>query len=312
MTDDDILDQLDIDYPFPREALRAATERRTSLAPRLIAEIDRCVADPTQPTNRPNRLLFSIHLLAEWRERSAYRSLCALLRLPRSTLEEILGDALTETSPRVLASVFDGDPQPLHDLILDESADEYARDAGLDALAILTALDALPVAATERFLEEAFDRLQPRDDNHVWFGWENAIAQLGLERLAPLVRRAYDADFLLSTGGDFAEFEQELRKAIANGSADLKGSRRHNRLWDDTIAEMEGWHCFSAEAQRERDTDMDDEEDDDEGTDKKLAEILARLEERSTPHLNPYRSVGRNDPCPCGSGQKFKRCHGKT
>jgi preprotein translocase subunit SecA len=20
--------------------------------------------------------------------------------------------------------------------------------------------------------------------------------------------------------------------------------------------------------------------------------------------------VGRNDPCPCGSGQKFKKCHG--
>jgi preprotein translocase subunit SecA len=21
--------------------------------------------------------------------------------------------------------------------------------------------------------------------------------------------------------------------------------------------------------------------------------------------------VGRNDPCPCGSGKKFKACHGK-
>jgi preprotein translocase subunit SecA len=21
--------------------------------------------------------------------------------------------------------------------------------------------------------------------------------------------------------------------------------------------------------------------------------------------------VGRNDPCPCGSGLKFKKCHGK-
>jgi preprotein translocase subunit SecA len=21
--------------------------------------------------------------------------------------------------------------------------------------------------------------------------------------------------------------------------------------------------------------------------------------------------VGRNDPCPCGSGKKYKRCHGK-
>ena len=23
-----------------------------------------------------------------------------------------------------------------------------------------------------------------------------------------------------------------------------------------------------------------------------------------------YKDVGRNDPCPCGSGQKFKKCHG--
>jgi uncharacterized protein len=22
--------------------------------------------------------------------------------------------------------------------------------------------------------------------------------------------------------------------------------------------------------------------------------------------------VGRNDPCPCGSGRKFKQCHGRT
>lgn len=26
---------------------------------------------------------------------------------------------------------------------------------------------------------------------------------------------------------------------------------------------------------------------------------------------NPYAGVGRNDPCPCGSGKKFKNCHGK-
>jgi uncharacterized protein YecA (UPF0149 family) len=23
-----------------------------------------------------------------------------------------------------------------------------------------------------------------------------------------------------------------------------------------------------------------------------------------------WSSVGRNDPCPCGSGKKFKKCHG--
>jgi hypothetical protein len=27
-----------------------------------------------------------------------------------------------------------------------------------------------------------------------------------------------------------------------------------------------------------------------------------------TPYVNPLRGVGRNDPCPCGSGKKYKRC----
>lgn len=30
----------------------------------------------------------------------------------------------------------------------------------------------------------------------------------------------------------------------------------------------------------------------------------------TVPVRNPLRDVGRNDPCPCGSGKKFKKCHG--
>ena len=26
---------------------------------------------------------------------------------------------------------------------------------------------------------------------------------------------------------------------------------------------------------------------------------------------DPYANVGRNAPCPCGSGKKFKMCHGR-
>jgi preprotein translocase subunit SecA len=32
----------------------------------------------------------------------------------------------------------------------------------------------------------------------------------------------------------------------------------------------------------------------------------------STPALEPFvAAVGRNEPCPCGSGKKYKFCHGK-
>jgi preprotein translocase subunit SecA len=30
-----------------------------------------------------------------------------------------------------------------------------------------------------------------------------------------------------------------------------------------------------------------------------------------TPKDSVYTGVGRNDPCPCGSGKKYKQCHGK-
>ncbi|WP_299688021.1 YecA family protein [uncultured Vibrio sp.] len=28
--------------------------------------------------------------------------------------------------------------------------------------------------------------------------------------------------------------------------------------------------------------------------------------------VNPFKDIGRNDPCPCGSGKKFKQCCGKS
>ena len=48
-------------------------------------------------------------------------------------------------------------------------------------------------------------------------------------------------------------------------------------------------------------------------------EVAAAQQEAQTPaqqealpqEEDPYAHVGRNDPCPCGSGKKFKDCHGK-
>jgi preprotein translocase subunit SecA len=37
----------------------------------------------------------------------------------------------------------------------------------------------------------------------------------------------------------------------------------------------------------------------------------AAPEKKSTPQERALPKVGRNDPCPCGSGKKYKHCHGK-
>ena len=40
-------------------------------------------------------------------------------------------------------------------------------------------------------------------------------------------------------------------------------------------------------------------------------EITADTQGRESAELPEGVRVGRNDPCPCGSGKKYKQCHGK-
>jgi hypothetical protein len=297
MTDDEILQALDCEYPFPREALQAATAHRATMAPMLLAELERYIVDPWDTMCRPQRLFYAFHLLAEWREKSAFRVLCRLARL-KDDFRTIIGDALTESAHRVLASVFDGDPGPLYELIHDEHADEFARSAACETLAMLSARGELPIAEAEGFLREAFETLRPRDINFVWSGWQEAIALLGLESLAPMVRQAF-ASFIDPMWLEYRHFEEDLRKALADGSAAARGGDSRRTLFGDTVTELADWHCFSPEYQRER-----------RRADRTRPQLVHEFHGSRT-HIDPYRHVGRNDPCPCGSGLKFKRCHGK-
>jgi preprotein translocase subunit SecA len=37
----------------------------------------------------------------------------------------------------------------------------------------------------------------------------------------------------------------------------------------------------------------------------------AATKKKAQPIVRHTQKVGRNDPCPCGSGKKYKHCHGK-
>jgi preprotein translocase subunit SecA len=45
------------------------------------------------------------------------------------------------------------------------------------------------------------------------------------------------------------------------------------------------------------------------GADEEGADVLGAQGFAGTPAALP--KVGRNEPCPCGSGKKFKHCHGQ-
>jgi preprotein translocase subunit SecA len=45
--------------------------------------------------------------------------------------------------------------------------------------------------------------------------------------------------------------------------------------------------------------------------DEEAAQVLAAQSGSAQPVTRDTPKVGRNEPCPCGSGKKYKHCHGQ-
>ena len=288
-----IFDRLGSEDGLPVAAIADADANRADMVPLFL----RAIEQPAPSPSVENALFFAFHLLGQWREQSAYRPLAALLRRPPEEVEPILGDARIVTSHRVMAAVFDGDPSPLYEIILDTQADESIRERMLDALVILTLHGQLPRQEAARFLKSCYTDLQPQGECAVWEGWQAAISRLGLRELQPLVQQTFDRGFFASSWLVFEDFKQDLQHGI-----DEPDDWRENddyQLFDDTIEELSSWDAFSSNQEDEPDDVWEDESDD-------VRE--PEFELPGVPVTNPYRGVGRNDPCPCGSGKKFKKC----
>src|SRR3954447_15700452 len=110
-----VLRELNKTGGFPVEAIRTAQANRDAMVPVFLECIDECLT-AGGASSHWSALFFVFHLLGEWREKSAYRPLAKLLRLPEDAIDAILGGAIIETVHRVMAGVFDGDPEPLYEV----------------------------------------------------------------------------------------------------------------------------------------------------------------------------------------------------
>jgi Protein of unknown function (DUF1186)/SEC-C motif len=283
-----VIEELGVPGRLPVEAIRAAQADRETIAPIFLRTIDDFLS--SEGPADPDALFFIFHLLGEWRDKSAYRSLAAFLRLPRDVLDAILGDCITETTHRVMAAVFDGDPDPLYEIIRDPEADEFVRAKMCQTIAMVTRHGDLPREATAAFLHDCFSQLEPRKDCYVWSGWVDAVAWLGLAELKPLVQQAFLRGSIDPTWLAFKDFEEDLQYTVDHPEAEPLHADGNPTLFGETCAEMSGWACFKPKALRNE------------------TSAWRPLDSLGTPHRESLRKIGRNDPCPCGSGKKFKKC----
>ena len=309
----DILRQLQrvpdqADFAPYQAALLAASEHRAAITPELIAAIDQACANPEHFKTHPEACLylFAIYLLAQFREPQALEAFLRFFGLPGELPFELTGELITYNGAAVLASVCGGDPAPLLRLAHNEAVNEFVRSEAIRALAVQALWGERQREAVVEDLRRLFDTLPKPGDSLVWAELAGLVCDFQVPELAEEARRAFAEGLVDQTIIDLKWFEQELRMP----NLGFTGLRERNKPVD-AVGECSVWTCF-------RDKKSDDAQSDDPAFDLALpeaAQLPRPFEEyeappQPTPYIAPPK-VGRNEPCPCGSGKKYKKCCGK-
>ena len=276
----------------------------------------------------PEELSFPLHALYFLREVGEPEDLDALLNLYRQG-EEILefwfGDFFSELNWYTIYELGQGQLDKLKAFVLEPNLHYQPRLVMSQTLAQLAVHQP---ARREEVLEWFRDVFQyhldhPDDEKRIdtaFLGWSAAeVLNLRAKKLWPLIEQMYDKGFIPPHFmGDLSELGKNLEKPF--DPHDIKP------LPTDIFEHYQGSH-LQRRAKPKPDPEFDallkDPKND------KILSAFSRLlgTRRQEPwEEDPWEEepeygepqkpavstkVGRNDPCPCGSGKKYKKCCGK-
>lgn len=262
-------------HGLPKEALHHALLQRDALEPRLLEALR---DSPQQLRSRGSDWTlhtFALYLTATWRTPEALPLIVDFFAWPGQLPGELTGDFITEHLARVLASVAHGRLEPLKRLVADPDIDDYTRSAAIDAAVIMHLTGQLPEGAAGAWLAELAAGDLDDEMGTVWGELALACANLSVVASRDDIEQAFRSGLIDEQDIRLDEFLDAL--ADPGSVEEIKSPEWAVRLVEDPVdlLSLFGWEP----------------------------------EEPAGPSSPPTPpQPGRNDPCPCGSGRKFKHC----
>ena len=281
---------------FPREAVAAAIMQQEAITPFLLDILQNIITNYKSVEPYQMDYIFALYLLAKFHEKKAFHSVIALASLPREWPEVLLGDCITEDLPCFIFSTFNGDIEPIKVLIENPVANEWSRNAALRSLLGL-------IAAQQLSREEVIDYLRYLfhspliDDKGFATSLVNTVSDLYPEELLPEINTVFKQEKV-----DICSIDKEW---VDNVLAEGKELCLAKNIYKDSaclpIDDVERAMSWMSIFQFNK-YEMDDEatENDDWSSNFDIEPVI--------PHIRVAPKIGRNDPCPCGSGKKYKKC----
>ncbi|MDF2546316.1 MAG: hypothetical protein K0R93_1214 [Anaerosolibacter sp.] len=276
---------------FPKEPIEEIICKKEEAIPFLLDILRKTRDNPEKYRDEYGYFahIYAAYLLAQFRVKEAYPILIDILGLPDDLPYDLFGDSILEAGSRMLASVCESDASLIKVLAENEEADEYMRGQAIEALAILALHNVLERDEVVAYYKKLINEPAIMKSPLLLATLVNSCCDIYPKELYDDIKNCYEEALVDESviGMDSVDDAMRLGKDYV-----LEDSRNniHLEFIEDTIAELEWWACFE-ETYKNR--------------------INARQIVKSTQTITKLPKIGRNDPCLCGSGKKYKKCCGK-
>jgi hypothetical protein len=311
---DDLIRQLDEAYDnYPGQTLRECQRHRELVLPRLIEVLHEAARLGKEAVAREgNAPVFALMLLGEFEAPEALPVLLEFLHLPNDIPSELFGESIHEDVNRVLATLAADQIDLIDRLIADPLAHEYSRWAAVDSYPYLVRDGRISCDDAVSRLRELLRKCVKQADGIIISATIWVLINLNAQEALPEIEDAFQkhlvdeflvgdleavkSDLLRISPIDFPEFKNFGPTKIEDAAAEIRTwnwpeFRKPTHQPPPNRPSPRLARLFHAEPGNFRNDDIE-----------------APNSNASDTARSDARHVGRNDPCPCGSGKKYKKC----
>lgn len=262
---------------YPNELIESIIANKEQSSTKLLHIVEQFIKDPVMndENGKAFYVMVALFLLAKMKDPRTFPHLVKLCAQPHHFTEQFFGDVSTENLHSILASTFNDDFDALYTIVANQYLNEYMRWAALDAYIILYKYERMSHKQFITTLHKLFIELC-YDQSIIPTAMITCCYEIGAIECFDHIEHCYRTKKADSSIISFDGVKQQLSRPASDILLELKQDNFKYHYIDD-LQKCMGW-------------------------------LFREIASDDFADGNPTCKTGRNEPCPCGSGKKYKKC----
>ncbi|OGO80289.1 MAG: hypothetical protein A2Y21_02565, partial [Clostridiales bacterium GWC2_40_7] len=228
---------------YPTEAVKYALANKEEAIPELLEILEHTLCDVENLSKEERYLVHfpAIYILAYFRETRSYKSIIKIASLPDDQIFCLLGDAVTDDFKNILASVCDGNIEPIKRIIENSSLDEYVRTEALESLLILLNHGVVSREQLVFYFKELFNGKLEVDYSCVWDTLPRCCSLIHPAGLKGDIEKAVADGKVMEIIADLNLMNRQLKRSVKEVLDELKEDEDYSFISEEDVYSLEEW-----------------------------------------------------------------------